>query len=81
VVIDLPRRSYRLRGRRSHVSHFRAVERATLLVIEVAGYGLDAARDWIPQVISQQLLVEFGRFTGVHAVGPIRRGDVTTDKA
>ena len=84
VVIDLPRRSYRLRarlrGRQSHVSHFRAVERATLLVIEVAGYGLDATRDWIPQAISQQLLVEFGRFTGVHAVGPIRRGDVTTDE-
>jgi TolB-like protein len=84
VVIDLPRRSYRLRvrlrGRQSHVSHFRAVERATVLVIEVAGYGLDAARDWIPQAVSQQLLVEFGRFTGVHAVGPIRRGDVTTDE-
>ena len=84
LVIDLPRRSYRLRvtprGRQAHVRHFRAVERATLLVIEVAGYGLDAARDWIPQAVSQQLLVEFGRFAGVHAVGPIRRGDVKTEE-
>ena len=83
LVVDLPRRSYRLRitlrGRQAHVRHFRAVERATLLVIEVAGYGLDAARDWIPQAVSQQLLVEFGRFAGVHAVGPIRRGDVTSE--
>lgn len=83
LVIDLPRRSYRLRvtlrGKQSHVRNFRAVERATVLVIEMAGYGLDAAGDWIPQAISQQLLVEFGRYTGVHAVGPIRRGDVSIE--
>jgi TolB-like protein len=84
VVIDLPRRSYRLRamlrGRQSHVTHFRAVERATLLVIETAGYGLTSDRDWIPGAVTQHLLVQFGRFSGVHAVGPIRRGDVTTEE-
>lgn len=82
LLVQLPRRSYRLRiaprGRRSHLTGFRAVERATLFVPEFIGHSLPRGCEWMPQALTQTLLVELGRFTSVTAVGPIVRAAVAT---
>lgn len=79
-IVELPRRSYRLRiiprDFHSHLANFRAVERATLVVMDLADYGLEPEHAWIPPALTQTLLVTLGRFMSVTTVGPIARESV-----
>lgn len=76
-IVELPRRSYRLRiiprDRHSHLATFRAVERATLVVMDLSGHGLAPEHAWIPSAFTQTLLVALGHFMSVTVVGPIAR--------
>lgn len=79
-IIELPRRSYRLRiiprDSHSHLANFRAVERATLVVMDLSSHGLEPEHAWIPPALTQTLLVTLGRFLSVTTVGPIARESV-----